>query len=180
MHIKICFFFTNALILIQNSSQNLYGTLPSSLKTELMTRSRYEDPEIQQQRRQVTQSKSVSELSKIEGLADFPIPTTIEKMIHTKKDATNNAENPEKPEMSWNASNFQENIYATLPKSLKSEVLVRTRVESPEVQESRKSVVQSKSVSELSQVKNFADFPLPTPIEHLIQGKTALHLPKPE
>ena len=102
------------------------------------------------------------------------------QMIHTKKDATNNAENPEKPEISWNASNFQENIYATLPKSLKSEVLVRTRVESPEVQESRKSVVQSKSVSELSQVKNFADFPLPTPIEHLIQGKTVLHLPKPE
>ena len=28
---------------------------------------------------------------------------------------------------------FQENIYATLPKSLKSEVLVRTRVEDPEV-----------------------------------------------
>ena len=149
------------------------------MKTEVMVRSRYEDPEIQQHRRQVTQSKSVSELSKIEGFADFPIPTTIEKMIHAKKDGANNAD-PDKPEMSWNASNFQGNIYATLPKSLKSEVLVRTRVESPEVQESRKSVVQSKSVSELSQVKNFADFPLPTPIEHLIQGKTALHLPKPE
>ena len=162
-------------------SSNLYGTLPSSLKTELMTRSRYEDPEIQQQRREVTQSKSVSELSKIEGFADFPIPTTIEKMIHAKKDGANNADDPDKPpETSWNASNFQENIYATLPKSLKSEVLVRTRVESPEVQESRKSVVQSKSVSELSQIKQFADFPLPENIEHLIQGKTALRVPKPE
>jgi len=67
-----------------------------------------------------------------------------------------------------------------LPRSLKSEVLVRTRVENPEVLENRRNIVQSKSVSELAQVNTLADFPLPTPIEHLIQGKSALRLPKPE
>ena len=61
-------------------------------------------------------------------------------------------------------------IYATLPKSLKSEVLVRSRMEDPEVQRQRRQLTQSKSVSELSQVKSFADFPIPANIEKLVKG----------
>ena len=50
-----------------------------------MVRSRIEDPEIQSQRRQIAQSKSVSELSQIQNLGEFPIPTTIEKLMAAKK-----------------------------------------------------------------------------------------------
>ena len=92
-----------------------------------------------------------------------------------KKEGTTSSE--AKPPMT--PARIQENIYATLPKSLKSEVLVRARVESPEVRQNRYELTQSKSVSELAQVRNLAEFPLPTPIENLIHGKTALNLPMP-
>ena len=95
-----------------------------------MVRSRIEDPEIQSQRRQIAQSKSVSELSQIQNLGEFPIPTTIEKLMAAKKQSESNGD---ANKMSILESLNQENIYATLPRSLKSEVLVRTRVEDPEV-----------------------------------------------
>ncbi len=123
-------------------------------------------------RKEITQSKSVSELSQVQTLADFPIPTTIERLIQ-KPEANKDGE--EKPPMS--PARLQENIYATLPKSLKSEVLVRSRVESPEVMHARQELTQSKSVNELSQVNSLSDFPVPKPIENLIQGKSSL-LPK--
>ena len=95
-----------------------------------MVRSRIEDPEIQSQRRQIAQSKSVSELSQIQNLGEFPIPTTIEKLMAAKKQSESNGD---ANKMSILESLNTENIYATLPRSLKSEVLVRTRVEDPEV-----------------------------------------------
>ena len=142
------------------------------MKTEVMVRSRIEDPEILEQRRQLTQSKSVSELAQIQSMADFPIPATLERLMQAR------AVNTE-PKAPMTPAKIQENIYATLPKSLKSEVLVRARVESPEVQKNRYELTQSKSVSELAQVRNLAEFPLPTPVENLIHGKTALKLPMP-
>merc|ERR1712223_515345 len=156
---------------------NIYATLPSSLKTDLMVRSRIEDPEIQSQRRQIAQSKSVSELSQIQNLGEFPIPTTIEKLMAAKKQSESNGD---ANKMSILESLNQENIYATLPRSLKSEVLVRTRVEDPEVLATRQETVQSKSVYELSKLNSFSDFPLPTPVEKIIQGKTNLRMPNIE
>lgn len=150
-------------------SNNIYATLPSSLKSEVLVRSRVEDPEVLQERRQVCQSKSVSELSQMRSMSDFPIPTTIEKLIQAQK--TDRGETPKEP---LDAAKWTENIYATLPRSLKSEVLVRTRLENPDVLKSRQEVVQSKSVGELAQVNSFADFPLPTPIEKMIQGQSKL------
>ena len=65
------------------------------------------------------------------------------------------------------------NIYATLPKSLKSELVVRSRVEDPEVQEERKKLTESKSVSELAAITKLSEFPLPANIEKLIGKATA-------
>lgn len=45
---------------------------------------------------------------------------------------------------------------------------------SAEVLRERQKVTQSKSVSELSQMKSIADFPIPTTIENLIQQAKAL------
>ena len=64
------------------SSKGLYGTLPKALtERELITRARFEDPEIQAQRRALTQAKSVSELGAIHGLSDFPLPKNIERLL---------------------------------------------------------------------------------------------------
>ena len=41
----------------------------------------------------------------------------------------------------------------------------------------RQETVQSKSVYELSKLNSFSDFPLPTPVEKIIQGKTNLRMP---
>ena len=48
------------------------------------------------------------------------------------------------------------------------------RIFSAEVLRERQKVTQSKSVSELSQMKSIADFPIPTTIENLIQQAKAL------
>ena len=141
-----------------------------------MVRSRVEQPEILEQRRQITQSKSVSELAQMQSFSDFPIPTTIEKLMNARKESEKHPGSPDVPAKS--PISIQENIYATLPKSLKSEVLVRTRVEDPEILKSRQEIVQSKSVGELAQMASLADFPLPTPIENLIQGKSSIKVPK--
>lgn len=155
---------------------NIYATLPSSLKTEVMVRSRIESPDVIEHRRQICQSKSVSELAQMQSMADFPIPTTIEKLMQArKKEAAAEENGVDRPPMT--PARFEEHIYATLPRSLKSEVLVRTRVEHPETLTRRRELVQSKSVSELAQVQSFADFPLPKPIENLIQGKSTFKVP---
>ena len=54
-----------------------------------------------------------------------------------------------------------ENMYATLPKSLREECLVRSREEDQEVARERQRIVQSMSVSELAKVSGFSDIPLP-------------------
>ena len=63
---------------------------------------------------------------------------------------------------------IQENLYASLPRSLKSEILVKSCVEDPSVQLQNMELTQSKSVSELAQIKSIADFPIPDKIERLI------------
>ena len=71
----------------------MYATLPKSLKSELLVKSCVEDPEISEERRALTQSKSVSELSQIKSLSDIPIPENLEKLI--SRTATNKTESPE-------------------------------------------------------------------------------------
>ena len=66
------------------NTQEIYATLPKSLKSELHVRSRVEDPDVQRQRKELTQSKSVSELAQVKSLADFPIPANIEKLIQSR------------------------------------------------------------------------------------------------
>ena len=49
-----------------------------------------------------------------------------------------------------------------------------------EIMRERQQLAQSKSVSELSQMKSISDFPIPTTIEHLIQQAKALKEAKQE
>merc|ERR1719308_620555 len=74
--------------------ENLYATLPRSLKSEILVKSVVEDHEVQMQNMALTQSKSVSELSQIKSLSEFPIPDRIEKLIN-RSETTNKIQTPE-------------------------------------------------------------------------------------
>lgn len=72
------------------NENGIYATLPKSLKAELLVGSIVEDPEVVAQRRQIASSKSVSELSQVRSLSDFPIPENLERLM--SRSATNHAE----------------------------------------------------------------------------------------
>ena len=59
--------------------------LPAGLKMELMVKSKVEDPEVQKQRQEMVNNKSVAQLGEIHGLSDFPIPTTLERLVSKEK-----------------------------------------------------------------------------------------------
>merc|ERR1712045_159602 len=63
-------------------SQSLYGSLPRSLKQDLLVKARVEDPDVLAERRAIVASKSVSELSQITSISDFPVPKTLTRAFH--------------------------------------------------------------------------------------------------
>ena len=139
--------------------------LPESMKSEVLVKARVEDPEVQKQRAEITKCKTPNQLSQINSLADFPIPTTIETLMEKRpKSTVPSAEADNRP--------MKDKIYDTLPRSMKSEVLVRAREEDPEIQRQRQELTRSKSPVELSQISSLSEFPLPKNIESLINKKT--------
>jgi hypothetical protein len=57
-------------------------------------------------------------------------------------------------------------IYASLPRSLKKEVLVRSEFEEDEeLLKQRQAIVGTKTPAELSQIHSFAEVPLPRRVE---------------
>lgn len=62
-------------------------------------------------------------------------------------------------------------MYSSLPKSLKAECLVRTKVEENEdVLRKRQHMVDTKKPAELAQFNSLADFPLPSRIENIFKS----------
>ena len=71
------------------------------------------------------------------------------------------------------SANFQQRVEEAIPESLKTQnILCKSRIEDPEILEFRRKIVESKSVSELSQMTSFSDFPIPTTIEKMISKST--------
>lgn len=65
-------------------AKGFYASLPRSLKTEMLVRSRIEDPKVLEERQRATKNFTVSELGKVGSLSEFPIPSTIENLMHGK------------------------------------------------------------------------------------------------
>ena len=66
--------------------EDMYNTLPRSLKTEVFVASRViEDPEQLRERQELIKTKTPKELSNITSLDEFPLPTRIETMVRKKK-----------------------------------------------------------------------------------------------
>ena len=62
-------------------------------------------------------------------------------------------------------------IYASLPTSLKKEVLVRCKTENDyDTLQKRRDIVQNKTPKELSQISNFSEIPIPSRIEEWLHS----------
>merc|ERR1719340_93001 len=159
--------------------ENLYATLPRSLKSEILVKSVVEDRETQLQNMALTQSKSVSELSQIKSLSEFPIPDKIEKLI--SRSATNKTDTETEQQslansrpMSQASKRGMNDIYASLPRSLKDQLIVRTKVEAnEEVLAARQALVESKPPGELSEIHSLSELPIPSRIEAWLTGTSA-------
>lgn len=151
-----------------SGKEGIYATLPKSLTTQdVLVRIRTENPEVLKERQALLKAKSISELAHVSGLGDFPIPANIERLFQGKpaSQTQQQSSSPEPPK------SMKENFYATLPRSMKADVLVRSRLEDPEVLKDRQSAVKNMSVSELAHVSGLSDMPIPTTLENLFKGK---------
>merc|ERR1711936_1318505 len=122
--------------------ENLYATLPKSLKSEILVKSVVEDPEVQLEHMALTQSKSVSELSQIKSISEFPIPDKIERLISRSATNTRMTDTSEQQSLAdsrpvsrattASRKGLKDDIYASLPRSLEDQLIVRTKVEENE------------------------------------------------
>merc|ERR1712038_2106032 len=164
----------------QSLSQGMYASLPRHFTMELAVKTVEQEPDLVAERRELLASKSVSELSQVKSLADFPVPDIVQRVFHKSlgslggnKGAQDSSKENGRPVTPGNTN--ENGIYATLPKSLKAELLVGSTVEDPDVVAKRMEIANSKSVSELSQVRSFSDFPIPENIERLMSRSATNH-----
>ena len=61
------------------------ASLPESMTKQLLVKAKMEDPEVQKQRQEIVNTKSVAELGEIHGLSDFPVPATLERLMDKSK-----------------------------------------------------------------------------------------------
>ena len=165
------------------SAKSLQKLVPDSLHTQkLLVVSKFEDAETLRQRRNTVQSRSVSELSQISSLSDFPIPEKLEKLMTLKrkqqmvksKSGENLSKRSPKDYSHLSPMAIHDTIYSTLPRSMKSELLVKAQVAkgggaASHKVKARKELVEAKSVNELSQVRTLAEVPIPSPIQNLME-----------
>merc|ERR1740128_1431656 len=152
-------------------------TLPASLNSQLLVKSKIEDPEVVTRNQEIIKTKSVSELSQIRDLSDFPIPAGIENFFK-QNPVKNSGETNEK--MSETASerptspqSFKESIYETLPKSLREkQLVVKELVEDQDLVKERQELTRTKSPAELSQISSISEFPIPANVENLLKKKS--------
>lgn len=170
------------------STKSLTKLVPDSLHSQkLLVVSKFEDADTLQLRQQIVQSRSVSELSQISGLSDFPVPEKLEKLMTLKRkkeqkleDTLDRSAKPEGKDYSHlSPMALHDTLYSTLPRSMKSELRVTSRITSVKDSsdaatdkiQTRRDLVSSKSVNELSQVKTLADVPIPSPIQTLMDKR---------
>merc|ERR1711892_1041107 len=153
-----------------------FTTIPESLKAELLVKSKVEDPERAAKNREIIKTKSVSELSQIQGLSDFPIPDGIENFFKQNPIKTNKTDldrvetdstRPTSP------TSFKESIYESLPRSLiEQQLVVKTKIQDVEKAKENQELTRTKSPTELSQIHSFSDLPIPKPVENLLKKKS--------
>merc|ERR1711874_408859 len=152
--------------------------LPQSwLDTKLVCRTKVEeDPEILAKRQEMVAGKSVSELSKMSGLDDFPLPTRVETLVRKKRvlKSTDEKENVKKGVSRSVTSLSAKSITSlSIPESLLTPLAVKSVVEDQDVVAKNKEIIKTKSVGELAHIGGLSDFPIPDNVENLYNKLTA-------
>jgi len=151
-------------------------SIPQSLKAELLVKAKVENPERVAKNRELAKTKSVSELSQITGISDFPIPDGIENFFKQKpvKPSEQQPGTETSSERPTSPLSFKESIYESLPRSLREQqLLVTTKIEvDDEKLKERQELTRTKSPTELSQISSLADLPIPSPIENFLKKKS--------
>merc|ERR1712130_849022 len=118
--------------------------------------------EVLQARQALIESKSPLELSEIHSLAEMPIPSRIEAWLHGEATASQEGVGGDSPlAMPRNTKELGEALYRGLPSSLTAPVVVRSKVEDPTVLIERQQLQQTKSIHELSKIRNLNELPIP-------------------
>merc|ERR1711872_28878 len=109
--------------------------LPASwTETKLMVRTKVEEDEsVLKSRQEIVESKTPMELGQINGLSDLPVPTRVQTLMRSKKRVLKSTE---EKEMSKKVSGSAQSLPSmstllTIPDSLKTELLVKSKVEDP-------------------------------------------------
>ena len=125
--------------------------MSGSLKQECLVRSKIEtDEETLKMRQEITRSKSPAELGEIKGLSDIPVPS----MRRKKHDSSRS---------SRSRSKSRERMYDRLPDTLKTECLVRSKMqEDDDILRERQELTRSKTPTELSEIRGIEDLPMPS------------------
>ena len=123
-----------------------------------------------EKRRALATSKSPAELAQIKSLAEIPIPSTLKRMTHFKR------ENDRKGGVLIKSNSCsdmdrrgKEKWSASIKKSLNAQCIVRSKIENPEVQAERAQLLKNKTVTELSKFRNLNDFPLASTLQQLVE-----------
>merc|ERR1712233_154990 len=142
---------------------------------ELAVKTVEQEPDLVAERRELLASKSVSELSQVKSLADFPVPDIVQRAFHKSVGSLGGskpAQDPSKSSparvggdsplaMPRNTKELGEALYRGLPSSLTAPVVVRSKVEDPTVLIERQQLQQTKSIHELSKIRNLNELPIP-------------------
>merc|ERR1712241_50349 len=159
----------------QSLSQGMYASLPRHFTMELAVKTVEQEPDLGAERRELLASKSVSELSQVKSLADFPVPEIVQRAFHKSMGSLGGnkaAQDPSKASsariggdsplaMPRNTKELGEALYRGLPSSLTAPVVVRSKVEDPTVLIERQQLQQTKSIHELSKIRNLNELPIP-------------------
>merc|ERR1712172_70355 len=142
----------------------IYASLPRSLtEQQLLVRTKVEEnAEVLHARQALVESKSPLELSEIHSLAEMPIPSRIEAWLHGEATASQEGVGGDSPlAMPRNTKELGEALYRGLPSSLTAPVVVRSKVEDPTKLIERQQLQQTKSIHELSKIRNLNEMPIP-------------------
>ncbi len=101
-------------------------------------------------RQEITRSKSPAELGEIKGMSDIPVPS----MRRKKHDSSRS---------SRSRSKSRERMYDRLPDTLKTECLVRSKMqEDDDILRERQELTRSITPTELSEIRGIEDLPMPS------------------
>merc|ERR1712121_215327 len=148
---------------VKGFKDDMYASLPRSLKDQLIVRTKVEEnEEVLQQRQALVESKSPAELSEIHSLGELPIPSRIEAWLYGSNVEAERTGDEESPmTLPRTKKELQEAVYRTLPPSLVQPCIVRSKVEDPTVLLERQQLQQTKSIHELSKIRNLNEIPIP-------------------